>query len=128
MNKFTKDDIDLYIAEKTALLESKKIYKNPKSRYGRTLEKIYESALMGHIAEQYLIQKHNWKNDPNEYKDVFSPSGVSYDVKTTSYEKYIPSVIKGMKKKIAEGKKCSHNLIFFVVKNGEYTFHSIVNL
>jgi hypothetical protein len=64
--------------------ESDAIYAKPSTRNGRTLAEVRQSSLYGLAAEQFLIEKCGFNDDPREFKDVFSPSGVSIEVKVTS--------------------------------------------
>ena len=70
------------IAKRNA--ESDAIYAKPSTRNGRTLAEVRQSSLYGLAAEQFLIEKCGFNDDPREFKDVFSPSGVSIEVKVTS--------------------------------------------
>ena len=67
--------------------ESDDIYSTPSTRGDRTYSEVRQTNLYGLAAEQFLIEKCGFNNDPRSYKDVISPSGLSVEVKVTTVKK-----------------------------------------
>tara|TARA_B100001093_G_C26279416_1_gene780451 strand:+ start:201 stop:626 length:426 start_codon:yes stop_codon:yes gene_type:complete len=91
--KFNARNIDTSTLLPRAKKEAKAIFKSDSSRRGRTYKKILEDTLYGHVSELYLIQEHQFKDDPKSFKDLFDPEGNAVEVKTTQFKHYVPSVL-----------------------------------
>ena len=66
--------------------EAQDIFNGPYARNNRTLDKIIEDTIVGHAAEQHLIQTQNFIKNPKNFNDVISPKGYEIEVKVINYK------------------------------------------
>ena len=100
--KFNAAELNASMLLARAKEESEQMFSKESTRRGRSLQKIIETALYGHAAELYLIEKCQFKDDPRKYKDVFDPEGNSVEVKVTEGDYYVPYVLDRANKAKAE--------------------------
>ena len=92
--KFNVRDLNTSTLLTRAKKEAQDIFDNPDTRRGRSLKKIIETSLYGHAAELYLIEKHQFKDDPKSFKDLFDTKGNAVEVKVTQFKHYVPYVLE----------------------------------
>ena len=91
--EFNAADLDTSVLLSRAKEESEQMFSKESTRRGRSLQKIIETALYGHAAELYLIEKCQFKDDPRKYKDLFDTEGNPVEVKVTKGDYYVPYVL-----------------------------------
>jgi hypothetical protein len=91
--EFNAADLDTSVLLSRAKEESEQMFSKESTRRGRSLQKIIETALYGHAAELYLIEKCQFKDDPRKYKDLFDTEGNPVEVKVTEGDYYVPYVL-----------------------------------
>lgn len=126
MLKFNIKDLNQKDLEKSARDEATLIYGKESTRRNRTFKEIYETTLYGKAAEQYLIEKHNYKDDPRIYKDVIDTNNIATEVKVTQTEAYVPYVLKRANVAAREAwRKYPEKLLVFISSKNEsdYTFY-----
>lgn len=93
LNEFSDDDF-AFISER-ALNEARQIKTNKSEQYRlggpRPLKEIHKTAIRGHNAEYFLMKEFSFVDNPERYKDLFEPDGVTpAEIKVTGYdESYI---------------------------------------
>ena len=92
--KFNVRDLNTSTLLTRAKKEAQDIFDNPDTRRGRSLKKINETSLYGHAAELYLIEEHQFKDDPKSFKDLFDTKGNAVEVKVTQFKHYVPYVLE----------------------------------
>ena len=71
------------------------------SHRNRSADEIILTCMRGQAAEQYLIEKWGFTDDPRRYKDLFNTNGESVEVKVTSKQsnvKYVIGRLNGYRK------------------------------
>ena len=96
--KFNASIIDKEFLKDRAFAEAKEILKSKNKTRGRTALEVKIDCLYGHVAECYLLQYENFKDDLREYKDVFDREGKSVDVKVTVHPGNIPYILENANK------------------------------
>lgn len=99
MKSFSLKDINLIELLAKAKAESQLIFDKESTRKGRTLDDITVTNMYGLAAEQFLIEKCNFTDNPLPYQDVISPEGIDVEVKVTKVFNYIPNVLRRLKEK-----------------------------
>tara|TARA_B100000768_G_scaffold38070_1_gene36738 strand:+ start:2900 stop:3379 length:480 start_codon:yes stop_codon:yes gene_type:complete len=99
MRSFSLKDINLIELLAKAKAESQLIFDKESTRKGRTLNDITVTNMYGLAAEQFLIEKCNFTDNPLPYQDVISPEGIDVEVKVTKVFNYIPDVLRRLKEK-----------------------------
>ena len=66
--------------------ETRHIYDGRWSRNNRSFEKIREDTIVGHAAEEFLIQKMGYKTNHADFNDVISPQGYNIEVKVINHK------------------------------------------
>ena len=99
MRTFSLKDINLIELLAKAKAESQLIFDKESTRKGRTLDDITVTSMYGLAAEQFLIEKCNFTDNPLPYQDVISPEGIDVEVKVTKVFNYIPDVLRRLKEK-----------------------------
>jgi hypothetical protein len=99
MRSFSLKDIDLIELLAKAKAESQLIFDKESTRKGRTIDDITVTNMYGLAAEQFLIEKCNFTDNPLPYQDVISPEGIDVEVKVTKVFNYIPNVLYRLKEK-----------------------------
>ena len=99
MRTFSLKDINLIELLAKAKVESQLIFDKESTRKGRTLNDITVTNMYGLAAEQFLIEKCNFTDNPLPYQDVISPEGIDVEVKVTKVFNYIPDVLRRLKEK-----------------------------
>ena len=99
MRTFSLKDINLIELLAKAKAESQLIFDKESTRKGRTLDDITVNSMYGLAAEQFLIEKCNFTDNPLPYQDVISPEGIDVEVKVTKVFNYIPDVLRRLKEK-----------------------------
>jgi|GEM_PF-2678076 hypothetical protein len=95
MKDFNIRDIDPELLRSRAIAEGNKIYQGS-TRGNRDLQEVLTTCMHGQAAEIFLMNQ-GFIDDDREYKDLFEPirlGGNSIEVKVTSFENYIPFVLK----------------------------------
>ena len=92
--KFNASIIDKDFLKDRAFKEAKEILKSEKKTRGRTELEVKMDCLYGHVAECYLIQYQNFKDDTRDYKDLFDRNGKAIDVKVTGHPGNIPFILE----------------------------------
>ena len=64
------------------------------SHRNRPLNELINTCTYGQAAEQFLIEKCGFTDDPRRYKDVYDTSGQSVEVKVTTKESNVYYVLK----------------------------------
>jgi hypothetical protein len=88
----------------------------------RTFEDIQRDCENGLVAEQYLIQEHEYRDNPKMWHDIISPEGVEVEVKTFRYN-YPQTKFEHILKLEHRKTKYPH-VIMFMRTEGVYTFDS----
>ncbi len=83
---FNINDLNQQKLQYSVSREAQHIYDGKYSRNNRTFEKIVQDTVVGHAAEEYLIQKMKWNTNPSNFNDVISPLGISVEVKVINYK------------------------------------------
>lgn len=99
MKSFNIKDLDQRALLSKTKIESQEIFNKPSTRKGRTLNDIIATNMYGISAEQYLIEKCEFTDNPAPYQDVISPEGIDVEVKVTKVSHYIPDVLRRLKEK-----------------------------
>lgn len=99
MRAFNLKDIDIQKLKAKAEIESQKIFEDQYICKHRKLNDIKITSMYGLAAEQFLIEKCNFTNNPLPYQDVTSPEGIDVEVKVTKVSNYIPDVLHRLKTK-----------------------------
>lgn len=126
MLKFNINDLNQKDLEKSARDEAELIYSKDSTRRNRTFKEVYETTLYGKAAEQYLIEKHKYKDDPRVYKDVIDTNNVATEVKVTQTEGYVPYVLKRANEAARQSwRNYPEKLLVFISSKNEndYTFY-----
>lgn len=87
-------DIDVELLKERSYAEAAEIFVKESTRGNRTIEDVRAATMYGHAAEVYLIQHHNFKDDPRPFKDLFNTIGKPVEVKVTEFIHYVPHVIR----------------------------------
>ncbi len=77
------NQIQLHVSVKR---EAEYIFNGPYARNYRSLDKIIEDTIVGHAAEQHLIQTQNFTDNNDKYNDIISPEGHKVEVKVINYK------------------------------------------
>jgi hypothetical protein len=129
---FYKNDIDLDLVEISVQKEAKAIFRSEVSRHGRSFSSIYDSTFMGHIAEQFLKQKHSFVDDTRMFMDVLSPiTKTSIDVKCTkNIKKNLDYIIIKMlgKKYFQKYKNIADKIMFFENIDERFEYIDLIDL
>lgn len=122
--QFHLDDLDYDTLYNKAYKEAIGISRNDK----RPLKKIIKNCIYGIAAEQYLIEKKKFRNDPRIYHDVIDREGNSVEIKVTCNIKNIKNVIERCNVKKKQYKDFSSIVYIFVseVDSFFYKLHEIV--
>lgn len=126
MLKFSIKDLNQKNLEKTARDEAELIYNKKSTRGDRSFEDVYETTLYGKAAEQYLIEKHEYKDDSRVYRDVIDTNNVPTEVKVTQTEAYVPFVLERANKAARESwREYPEKLVVFISPKNKsvYTFY-----
>lgn len=83
---FNINDLDQQLLKESVEREARAIFNGPYSNNNRSLQKIVNDTYVGHAAEEFLIQKLNYKTNPLEFNDVISPAGEWVEVKVVNYK------------------------------------------
>lgn len=118
--------------------EAENIFNGPYARNNRSLDKIIEDTIVGHAAEQHLIQTQDYTTNPQKYNDVVSPGGNEVEVKVINYkwcnEYRIETDPKRMNLKLWTEKyhsgigHSSKYVLVYSVNEGEYILFGAYNL
>jgi hypothetical protein len=128
--KFTRDDLteesQTRIKEE-AIKMAKGIIEGGVSRDSlqgrhRTFEDIQRDCENGLVAEQYLIQEHEYSDNPRMWHDIISPEGVEVEIKTFRYN-YPQTKFEHILKLEYRKTKYPH-VVIFMRTEGVYTFDS----
>jgi len=128
--RFNRNDLDQEFLHSRTEAEAKQIFNKESTRQGRTYEQVYETCLYGQAAECYLIQFQEFKDDPRPYKDVFTPTGESVDVKVTEGDYYVEYVIQRCEKYAREKWREYSKIVYVFIGNKlslEYNLYSVYN-
>ena len=122
---FELSDIDLDVLEKHVAEEYVKFLDNPND--SRPQKQIYFDTYNGLAAEHYMVEEYGYTNDDRPYKDVFSPCGISVEVKSAASEETLQGQIASLKERKSWGPKydISDYVICFLRDNKSYTCHSL---
>lgn len=126
--KFSIRDIDHSALARRAKEEATQIFNKPSTRRNRSFNEIFSTSLYGHVAEQYLIEKENFTDDPRPYKDVINKNGEHVEVKVTEGDYYVPYVLKRANNAHAETFRNYPDILYiFIAKtfSDEYHLHGI---
>ena len=131
-SSFSMDDLDILKLQASVRNEATDIYHGRYARNNRSLDKIIYDTMIGHAAEQYLIQKHSFAPNPKNFNDIISPNNHEVEVKVINHRwcnKYrIESDPKNMNLKLwmskfhnPEHAQNSRYVIVYSVKDKEYS-------
>ena len=126
--EFNAADLDASALLSRAKEESEQIFAKDATRRGRTLQKITETSIYGHVAELYLIEKCQFKDDPRKYKDLFDTEGNSVEVKVTKGDYYVPYVLDRATKAKLETWRGFPDILYVFIGNkvtADYSLYGI---
>jgi len=98
------------------------------SHRNRPLNELINTCTYGQAAEQFLIEKCGFTDDPRRYKDVYDTSGQSVEVKVTTKESNVYYVLKRLNEyKPIKWRNISDIVYVFINdrKNTTYTLEGI---
>jgi hypothetical protein len=99
MKEFNRKDLNTEILANKAFDEARQIHRKSSTAQGRSLEEIFKVSVYGLAAEQFLIERCNFADNPDAYQDVISPEGIKVEVKVTKVGHYVPHVLGRLKDK-----------------------------
>lgn len=117
-------DLNLDFLKERAKGEAKLIFSKESTRNNRSFLEVFVTCLYGQAAEVYLIQHHNFKNDPNDYMDVKTPTGKKVEVKVTEGIYYVPYVIDRLNKKAKQFREFA-KIAFIFINNKKDTVYNL---
>lgn len=128
--RFTRNDLtkeSLNRIEEEAIRITKGIIDGGVSRNSlqgrpRTFQDIQRDCENGLVAEQYLIQEFNYRDNPKMWHDIISPQDVEVEVKTFRHD-YTQTKFEHILKLESRKTKYPH-VIMFMRTEGVYTYDS----
>lgn len=110
---FSIADLDLDKLEKHTLEEY--VLFLGKSGDTRSEEQIYNDTFNGLAAEHYMMDTYGYTNDERKYKDLFSPCGVSVEIKTAASEEGLENQINSLKERKNYPKEWGFDISDYVI-------------
>ena len=98
------------------------VSRNSLSGKHRTFEQIKSDAKNGLVAEAYLIQEYNYKDNPRKFHDVITPEGVEVEIKT--YNGHSIATRYNQILRLESRKTKYQHVLMFKRTDGVYTFDS----
>lgn len=120
-------DIDLEFLKARAKEEAKEIFSKESTRQGRSFFEVYVACLYGQAAEVYLLQHQNFKDDPEKYMDVKTPTGKKVDVKVTEGEYFVPYVIFRINEKAKKIRNFA-KIVYIFINNKKNTVYNLYGI
>jgi len=127
---FTYEDIkDKEGLEQLIDIEANNIWAHEPNRRGRTFEQVKDSTRQGKVAEQWLIENHNFKRADVKYHDLVNEFGELVEVKAFSYgDVYSRFVMESIEKYKTASWNYSTWYILFNCVNGIYSHKATVKI
>lgn len=119
---FSIADLDLDKLEKHTLEEY--VLFLGKSGDTRSEEQIYNDTFNGLAAEHYMMDTYGYTNDERKYKDLFSPCGVSVEIKTAASEEGLENQINSLTERKSWA-DISDYVISFLRNENDYVCHAL---
>ena len=98
------------------------------SHRNRPLNELINTCTYGQAAEQFLIEKCGFTDDPRRYKDVYDTSGQSVEVKVTTKESNVYYVLKRLNEYYHDKWRNISDIVYVFIndrKNTTYTLEGI---
>jgi hypothetical protein len=129
-NNFTFENIkDKNSLHQLVEIEANNIWAHEPNRRGRTYDQVYNSTLQGKIAEQWLLENHNFTRATVKYHDLVNEIGELVEVKSFSYgDIYSRFVKESVEKYKTATWNYSKWYILFNCTNGTYSHMATIRL
>ena len=118
--KFNKNEVNKQDVETRAMEDFHRVMNGP-NQFGRTPPMIMEHCMIGHYAEQYLIDNFNFKNYDKKYHDLIDPDGKVTEIKVYNNSNQLKKQLERIKN--ANWNSSQRFMGFLHNNQGEYTLY-----